>query len=143
MIEPLTNYLGKPASALLASPPFKFWPFERSVEGDLPERPVDYVFPQHGLELTCDNDEKIHSIFLKSDSFDQALLDIPFSSSRSDVLSLLGVPSKSGGAHTHPILGEYGAWDLFARPGHAIHVGYRADADRIRMVTLMRADVVP
>jgi hypothetical protein len=41
-----------------------------------------------------------------------------------------------------PILGEYGPWDRFARLGYTIHVEYRADADCIKMITLMRPDVV-
>lgn len=143
MTEPLIAYLGKPASVLLASPPFKFWTFKRSVEEDLPERLIDYVCAQHGLSLVCDSDDKIRSIFLEADHFEQNLLDIPFSSSRADVLSLLGIPSKIGNPHTDPILGEYGAWDRFDWSSHSIHIEYQPHADRIKMVTLMRADVVP
>jgi hypothetical protein len=143
MTEPLISYLGKPASTLLGAMPLSRWPFERSVDEDLPELLINYVCEQHGISLTCDEDEKIRTIFLTSDDFDQALFDIPFSSSRRKVLGLLGMSSKSGVAHTHPILGEYGAWDRFDGARHSIHVEYQSHVDRIRMITLMRADVVP
>ena len=143
MTEPLISYLGKPASTLMEAGPFRRWSFERSVEEDLPELLIDYACEQHGISLTCDEDEKIQSIFLRADSFDQALLNIPFSSSRREVLDLLGVPSRRGEAYTDSILCEYGAWDRFDGAFHSLHVQYEPHAYRIKMVTLMRADVVP
>ncbi|MDB6134649.1 MAG: hypothetical protein JWM59_2892 [Verrucomicrobiales bacterium] len=35
------------------------------------------------------------------------------------------------------------AWERFARHGYAVHIEYRLDADAIKKITLMRADVVP
>lgn len=143
MTEALLEYLGMPSSALMGAVPFRRWSFARSVDEDLPKRSINYTSEQHGISLTCDDDETIRSIFLTSDNFDQALLDIPFSSSRREVLNLLGVPSKSGDAHTSRFLGEYGAWDRFDSARHSIHVEFQPHADSIKMVTLMRADVVP
>jgi len=143
MTKTLANYLGKPASSMLEASPFKLWPVEKSFEKDLPKLIIHYVFPQQGLELRCDRHDNVSSIFLYSNGFDENLLDAPFSSSRKQVIEFLGTPSKSGEKITDPILGEYGPWDRFARLGHTIHVEYRADADRIKMITLMRPDVVP
>ena len=146
MIKTMSSYLGKPASAMLADAAFKHWPVEKSFEDDLEEPIIQYVFPQHGLELRCDGDDKVSTIFLCADEFggfDESLLDVPFSSNRQQVLERLGSPSKSGGKLSDPVLGEYGAWDRFARFGHEIHVEYKVDADRIKMITLIRADVVP
>jgi hypothetical protein len=42
-----------------------------------------------------------------------------------------------------PILGEYGGWDRFDYPSHTVHIEYRPDSDRIKMVTMMRPDVTP
>lgn len=142
----LANYLGNPASTMLEALPFKLWPFEKSFEEDLTEPIIHYVFPQHGLELRCDREDNISTIFLYSDEFDgfnDGLLEIPFSFSRQQVQELLGTPSKSGSRISDSILGEYGAWDRFARPGYAIHVQYQVDVDRIKKITLIRADVVP
>jgi hypothetical protein len=58
-VTELVKYLGKPASVFLQNQPFKNWPFERSIENDLPERPISYVFPSDGIDLLCDSDEKI------------------------------------------------------------------------------------
>lgn len=145
MTKTLAKYLGKPAPIILADTPFKLWDVERSVEHDLDEPIIQYVFPQNGLELRCDRDEKVSTIFLYSDKycgFDESLFDMPFSSSRQEVVGRLGTPSKSGGRISDPVLGEYGPWDRFTRLGHTIHVEYRLDADCIRRITLIRADVV-
>lgn len=69
------------------------------------------------------------------------LIALPFSFTRLQVIERFGPPSESGGRINDPILGEYGAWDRFARPGYAIHVEHRVDADRVKKITLMRADV--
>jgi len=95
------------------------------------------------FSIVCDDDEKIDTIFIESEKLRRDFLGIPFSFSRNDVLSTFGSPSKSGEARRDPILGEYGPWDRFDEAHHSIHVSYEAHADRIRMVTLMRADVVP
>ena len=146
MIKTIANYLGSPASTMLEDAPFKLWPVEKSFEDDL-EKPIfHYIFPQNGLELRCDGDDRVSTIFLYSDEFngfDESLLDAPFSSNHKKVIELLGAPSRSGGKISDPILGECGAWDRFARLGHTIHVEYSADADRIKKITLIRADAVP
>jgi hypothetical protein len=146
MIETLACYLGKPASTMLEALPFKLWPFEKSFENDLPEPIIYYIFPNHGLELRCDRDDKVSVIFLSSDEyhgFDDSLLDIPFSSNRQQVRDLFGTPSKSGDKIKDQILGEYGPWDRFARLGYTVHFEFQPYVDRIRKITIMRADIVP
>lgn len=145
-VETLASYLGNPVSAMLADEPFKDWVYEKSFENDLEEPIIDYVFPLNGLDLLCDGDDKVNTIFLYSDEhrcFDGSLQEVPFSSTRQQVIERLGSPSKSGGRLDDPILGKYGPWDRFARLGYSIHVEYRVNADLINKVTLMRADVVP
>jgi hypothetical protein len=96
--------------------------------------------------LRCDHDDRVSVIFLYSDEFggfDEGLLDAPFSSNREKVIELFGAPSKSGGKIGGPILGEYGAWDRFASLGYTIHFEYSADAERVKKITLIRADAVP
>ena len=144
--ETIAGYLGRQASAILADLPFKYWTFEKSVETDLAQPLIDYVFARNGVDFVCDENETVRSIFLYSNEFrcfKEGLQDIPFTSTRQDVVNRLGSPSKSGSRTSHPILGEYGGWDRFARPGYAIHVEYGIDADCIKKITLMRADVVP
>ncbi|TRD00560.1 hypothetical protein FJV76_03855 [Mesorhizobium sp. WSM4303] len=138
----LLDYLGKPATHLLTSLPFKDWDFERSIDDDLPEQSINYEAGRHGFSFTCDNDETINTIFVESDDFDQSLLDIPFSLGRWEVQSILGAPSKSGKSHSDPVLGEYGPWDRYDEERHSIHIGYQPYADRIRRITLTRADMV-
>lgn len=145
-IRILASYLGRDASILLDATPFKNWTFEKSVEDDLEESLIDYVFAQHGMDFVCDGDDKVNSIFLYFDEsrcFNEDIRDLPFDSGRQEIIARLGAPSKSGEKMSDPILGEYGAWDRFTRSGYAVHVEYRLDADVIKKITLMRADVVP
>lgn len=141
--ETLARYLGAPTSMLLAEAPFKDWIFEKSFETDLEELRIDYVFPEGGVALICDGDDRLNTIFLYANRFEGDLPDLPFASKRQEVIKRFGAPSKSGGKLSDPILGDYGPWDRFARYGYSIHVAYAVDADTISRITLMRDDVVP
>ena len=135
-------YLGAPVSDLLAIPPFSGWEVRRSVEVDLPSKEVWYEFEGHGVEVICDETERIRTIFLhRGDG--ETLSEIAFSLSRREVLDRLGAPSKSGAASTIPVLGDKGAWDRFVVPAGAVHVQYRPDRDEIEMITLMRLGTEP
>lgn len=142
----ISKYLGKHVSAMLKEHPFKDWLFERSVETDLEEPIILYVFQKHGFELRCDQHEKVSVIFMYSDDyngFDENLLEFPFSWNREQILGRFGAPSKSGPKTKDPVLGEFGEWDRFDRSKFAIHIEYRTDRDSIKKITLMRTDVVP
>jgi hypothetical protein len=138
----LADYLGAHVNELLAMPPFSGWDATRSTEEDLPEKEISYEFEGHGVEVVCDEAERIRTIFLhRGDG--EALSGIPFSISRREALERFGVPSKSGAPSWIPALGDYGAWDRFTLPTASIHVEYRIDCDEIDMITLMRPDTVP
>jgi hypothetical protein len=143
----LAKYLGRDVSEMLGREPFKNWLVERSTEEDLDELAIHYVFDGHGLELRCDRDERVCTIFLHSEEYggfrEASVLDIPFSSTRQEILELLGPPAKTGSGIHDPGLGDYGPWDRFAQPGFAVHVEYRVDADRVKTITLIRAGVFP
>jgi hypothetical protein len=137
----IEKYLGKNATSMLQENPFKDWVFEKSVETDLEEPIIQYDFVGHGLELRCDQDNKISVIFIHSDH--EALFAFPFSWKREQILERFGPPSKSGRKTKDPILGEFGEWDRFDRADYAIHIEYRTDCDSIKKITLMRTDLVP
>jgi hypothetical protein len=71
------------------------------------------------------------------------LLDglVPFASTRGDVLRRFGEPSVSGGEMISPFLGPQGAWDRFDYPRFSLHFQYAAGTDRVKLVTVMTADV--
>lgn len=146
MKRKISDYLGLHASIMLNDGPFKKWTYERSLEEDLDPPIVHYVFPRRGLELRCDDDEKISVIFLRFDeqeAFDENLVDLPFSWTREQVVNRFGMPSKSGEKSNHPLLGAYGAWDRFTVAGYTIRFEYNMDSMGIRKMTFMRNDVVP
>lgn len=143
MAEPLAQYLGKPASDLLASPPFNAWRFERRDHDDELDSGPSYKCAERGLELNCAGDGTIDTIFLKVNHDNQAITNIRFSSSRSEVSTFFGAPSQSGAAYKHAILGEYGPWDRFDGAICTLHVEYEPYIDQIKMLTFMRPHVVP
>lgn len=146
MKKKITDYLGFQASIMLMDEPFKTWAVERSLEKDLDPIIIHYVFPRRGLELRCDDDEKVSVIFLRSDennAFDDSLIEPSFSWSRKQVLQHFGSPSDSGEKNSHPILGDSGAWDRFAMPRYTFHCEYKTDSASISSITFMRNDVVP
>jgi hypothetical protein len=145
-IDILSRYLGKPASLLLVEQPFKEWTFERIVETDLPKLQIDYVFPNDGIDLTCDEFDKVCTIFVYADNsryFKDGIADMPFSATRREVAARLGTPVKSGNGHSDPILGEYGPWDRFSLDGYELHISFFTHSDRICLITIMRPDVAP
>src|SRR5215469_9107892 len=116
----MSEYLGKHVSIMLGKEPFRNWPVERSVDDDLEEREINYVFKENGLAVCCDQEDKVHTLFLYSEDyrgFDETLTEVPFSWSRQQVLEHLGFPSKSGREFNDPVLGQLGPWDRFSRSG--------------------------
>lgn len=142
----IARFLGQPASTLLTSEPFVNWPVTRSVDDHSEPPETRFVFEGLGLELICDRDskEKINTLFMtRETNGGTRLSEVSFDSSRDNVLRRFGIPSRSGEKSVDPILGENGPWDRFQNAEFAIHFQYEFDADRIRMITLMRNDVVP
>ena len=139
---PIVEFLGKPASALIGSMPFRGWKFTRSVDEDDPARSISYQCDGSFFSMRCDGDDLVRSIFLEN-GFDERLIGLSFLSNREDIRQNLGAPSKSGPAYTHPILGKYGPWDRYDCPEYSIHIHFESGRDRVKMITLMRADVVP
>jgi hypothetical protein len=138
----LAEFLGTHISDLLAISPFSVWAVTRSVDEDLPRKEIWYEFEGHGVEVICDDDDRIRTIFLhRGDG--EALSGVAFSLSRREVLDRFGGPSKCGSAVRIPALGEKGAWDRFKLLGGSIHVQYRLDRDEIDLITLMRRDAEP
>jgi hypothetical protein len=137
----LSDYLGANVSRLLASEPFSQWRFTRSVE-DLPRKEVWYEFLDRNVEVICDEDELVRTIFVHAGA-DPALVAIPFWLTRQQVLDRFGIPYESGAPVRDPVLGTYGPWDRFISEMSTIHVEYRTDADAIKLITLMRRDAVP
>jgi hypothetical protein len=142
----IAEYLGEHASRMLDTEPFKSWSVEKSIDDDFEERIIQYVYKQHGLEFHCAADERITVIFLYLDGcseFEKSLFEIEHFRNREQVLGHFGVPSKSGTKTNHPILGESGAWDRFAKAGFTIHFEYKTNSDAVNKITMMRSDIVP
>ncbi|MEN3747986.1 hypothetical protein TPR58_12490 [Sphingomonas sp. HF-S3] len=143
--ETLARYLGGPAAALLADPPFSGWSFDRTVDDDLDAPVIDYVCAE-GVDVSADAEDRVGTIFVgcgAGDAFAQGLGDLAASWGRAEVLAGFGAPSKSGQETDNVIFGPSGAWDRFARDGYAVHVQYRIGGGEIVRITLMRADLVP
>jgi hypothetical protein len=138
---PLADALGRPAREVLEAEPFSRWRATRSIDPEFGDE-IRYKLEGHGVELICDASDRIRTVFLRRRD-GEALAGLPYSLTRSEVLSRFGTPAKSGSATRIAGLGDIGPWDRFPIPQGALHVQYRLDRDEIEMITLMRADVVP
>lgn len=145
-IEMLANYLGRQASVLLADLPFRNWTVKRTSHTDREKPRIEYVFLHNGMDFVSDEEDNVSCIFFFSDEsrcFTGGIQDLPFTSSRQEVLARFGSPAKSGGRLSDPILGEYGRRDRFSRGKYSIHIEFHLEVDCIKLITLMRADIVP
>jgi hypothetical protein len=132
----LRDYLGGHVNKLLAILPFSEWDVKRATEEELPKKEVWYEFEGHGVEVICDEAERILTIFVhRGDA--QGLSEIPFWLNRHGVRGACGPPDMSGAASHHPIIGDRGEWDRFVLGGVTVHVEYQVGVDAIEMVTLM------
>jgi len=112
------------------------------MEKDLPQQEIWYEFVGRGVEVVCDDAERIRTIFLhRGDG--EALAGINYLLGRRQVLEKFGAPTNSGESVRIAAIGDRGAWDRFKLPGGSLHVQYMAQCDEIEMVTLIRADAVP
>ena len=140
MIE---QYLGLHISELLGNAPFNQWKFRRSVNMDIDRPYIDYEFPPMTIDVVCDLDGRIRSIFIYTDAVEGVkLTDIPFSSTRNRVRELFGLPSKYSEKSVGP-LGSAGAWERYTFDSYTIHIEYENDCDEIKRITFMRNDIVP
>ncbi|NVB79479.1 MAG: hypothetical protein HOV81_13875 [Kofleriaceae bacterium] len=129
-------------SSLLADRPFAGWQVTRTVDEETSEDEAHYLFEGHGVELICDQQERVLTIFLRRGD-GEALSELAFSLSRREVLELYGPPSCSEAARRYEGLGDIGPWDRWDHAAASVHVQYRLDRDEIEMITLMRPDAAP
>ena len=135
--------LGRQVRELLEADPFRGWPVVRSSpDYGLKKRLVYYKFSGRGVDLVCDEDERIRSIFVHRDGSD-VLTEVDYNSQRSHILDLFGEPDRSGAASRFPGIGERGPWDRFIVENGVVHFQYCVGRDAINTITLMRHDVVP
>ncbi len=134
----LERCLGISIHDLLAVHPFDTWRFARSVDDDVLPKRINFEFDGYGVDVVCDEDERVCVIFLRSDA--ESTFGIPFSLTQDEVRRRFGTPLKTGGPSRIPGLGEKGAWDLFTLGTERLHVHYRLERNDVEMITLMRAD---
>lgn len=105
----------------------------------------NYEFANRAVDFTCDqHDEIVRTIFLHAEAYDATLLsEVPFHLRRDEELAHFGNPSWSRAAISHPVLGDVGPADQFRLATYTLHIEYKVDAESIKMITLMRNDVVP
>lgn len=143
----ITDFVGRPVSVLLASEPYRRWPFERSDHDDPGLPPCTYYeFEGQGLTVECDAAGVVTTAFLYSQEhggFNLPLFEVPLSLRRHEVLDFFGTPESSRAGHDDPILGRSGPWDRFHCGQVHIHFEYLPDTDTIRLATIMLNRVVP
>jgi hypothetical protein len=100
--------------------------------------------PKKSIALHFGAEHKLGSIFFDySSASNEPATGIPAFATRSEVVALNGVPSKSRGAKVLPVFGKVGAWDRWDHANYSLHVQYATDADGAVLITLMHPSVVP
>lgn len=66
---------------------------------------------------------------------DELPLNVSFSFSRQNVLTLFGRPNKSGGGHTSVLIGFMNTWDKYNFPSYSLRFEYSKDESEIVLIT--------
>ncbi len=142
--ENLTTFLGKPAQDVFLTAPFAEWQQEKTVDDEIEK--IDYVFRENGVDFVCDLDNSINTIFIHNDAkrcFKVGIVDMPFNTKRETLVKRYGKPSELGDEFSDSDLGDFGAWIRFEFPKFAIHFEFHRKREEIKLITIMRPDVVP
>ena len=133
-------FLGKSIGSLLQDALFIGWVVRRSVEKELQPPRIHYVFSGTGFEVKCGPDEIIDVIFINIEEIDTSIarLIVPINPNwtRKIAIEYYGPPIRSGGEYVHPILGQYGPWDIFDFPQYTLHFEYYADSFHVKRLTM-------
>lgn len=141
----LSKFLSRPFDEMKRQSPFNQWKSKREVDEDSEPPEVMYTFSGGALEVHCNLEDCITSIFLKKESYKgNELSPVCFKSRRADVIKAMGQkPSFMGDAEEDDILGPSGPWLRFDSKTICIHVQFEYDSDSIEMITLMSPEVAP
>lgn len=146
-IESVAKYIGRPIKELRADKQFKAWPAKKSVQEDDLDEGVEteifYTFNKHGMEVICDAQDVITTIFMHAKKFDADIVGLPFASTQKEVRKHFGKPAKSGKKESDPLFGDIAPWDRFKRKGYVLHIEYQLDDDSIQKITAMANHVAP
>jgi hypothetical protein len=153
-MDELIQILNQPIDSVRAVAGMDLSAFEVLVEADNLDEglPSEYVFslPQGGIELHCDSQRFIKTIFLYSGVHGEfarypcVISDgFSFESSPSEIHVRLGKPTRSAPAQRLFALGERWPWDRYDYETYSIHFEYTPDASSVALLTIMTSDVVP
>jgi len=105
------------------------------------EKQYHYSFTQAGIELICDPQDRITTVFIFAgdDHHGRYMGDLPrklrFSDSRAEISQKLGMPSMSGGGTKDTMLGKIPIWDKYYFPTYSLHVEYGTNGT-VNQITL-------
>lgn len=94
-------------------------------------------------EMLLDKENRIKTIFLFLDKGCQGILNITSEMNRSDIINLLGTPTRSGDESNLPILGQFRAWERYDQESYCIHIEHNLGGNGVRQMTVMLLDVTP
>lgn len=100
-----------------------------------------YSFTNSGVFFLLENGlvDQIAFYIEADEGFSKYRGELPFpsSSSESEIIHLLGIPSSLGGGKTDVLLGYINHWIKYERDGYALHLQFNNN-DQLCRVTLMR-----
>jgi hypothetical protein len=131
-------YIGMKFAEFRNIAPFKDWSWKRKLSKELQR--IVYISGKSGLDIYCDNDDNIITIFLYSKKFDDRLADCKFNWTREQVRARYGKPTRTRATLVDLILGEFGEADIFAFQKARLNVQYKFHVAGIELYTFMKLD---
>ncbi len=142
----MIEFLNKDIHKLLHSSPFNQWLYEETIDEDQPSLERYITFTDKGLEVLCDEFNKIQTIFIDN-NFDVSKLTIvpaiDFSFDRTAIRNNFGEPNFLREPFTDEYLGKYGAWDRYDNPSYVLHFSYEVENENLKKITLMTVERAP
>jgi hypothetical protein len=130
---------------MLEAKPFCNWNFTEEINNWLLEERKFVDFIEDGIEVIASSSDLIKTIFIHYDNnkrhFKHGLVEIPLTSNRSYINSLMGKATSEGSRSISKILGKSGAWQRFDKATFSVHIEFDYEMpDVIRLITLMLND---
>jgi hypothetical protein len=132
------NYIDFSFTDFSKKAPFNSWKWKRRLYKDLNR--LGYMSGKNGMDVYCDMQEKIITIFLYPKKFDDRIAGCKFSWTREQVQARYGKPSRIRAALVDPILGEFGEADIFVFSNSKLHVEYNIHTGAVELYTFMNLD---
>jgi len=115
--------------------------YENLEEGEEQEYYVSA--PDNSWEFLLEKGNSIKTIFLYLDNGSVGFGGVSTNTTRDELISIFGKPSRQGEIQEFPDLGLKGAWERYDFENYSLHIEHDPHSDHISMLTIMVPSAVP